>query len=115
MPEEAWAPANESAPSVTFRGKVLNEDTQEALIGTKIIVKDIGGAFLGGAMSDVEGEFSITIPNSQGPLQVECSIIGFETVYFANVPYNDQSFTVRLHEQRIRGYSGGLSYTVYVD
>ena len=61
------------------RGRVLDKQTDEALQFVNVKVTDAGGKLVGGGMTDVKGQFSIT-GLKDGSYTLQVSFVGYRTV-----------------------------------
>ena len=82
------------AQNVTFEAIILEEETNEPLIGATVLFEETGK----GSVSDIEGK--ITIENVPiGEHEVNISFIGFQTIdTILNISTTNASFTFLLHE-----------------
>jgi len=82
------------AQNVTFEAILLEEETNEPLIGATLLFEDTGQ----GNVSDIEGKVIIeNVP--VGEHEINISFLGFETIdTILNISANNSSFTFSLHE-----------------
>ena len=82
------------AQNVTFEAILLEEETNEPLIGATLLFEKTGQ----GNVSDIEGKVIIeNVP--VGEHEINISFLGFETIdTILNISANNSSFTLSLHE-----------------
>ena len=86
--------ANES--SWTIRGKVLDAQTGEEIIGAAVMVKDDPGKW---AVSGLDGSFSVSVDAGESSTLV-CSIIGYRQAEFI-CSETENNLTIRMEADRI--------------
>lgn len=86
--------ANES--SWTIRGKVLDAQTGEEIIGAAVMVKDDPGKW---AVSGLDGSFSVSVDAGKSSTLV-CSIIGYRQAEFI-CSETENNLTIRMEADRI--------------
>ena len=87
-----FKPADASLSSAQLEGKVIEEDSDEPLIGVAIRVANTTI----GTSSDINGNFTLTVPLSKIEDQIiplECSYIGYQRAHL-KIPFNHQQFRV---------------------
>jgi len=82
------------AQNITFEAILLEEETNEPLIGATVLFEETGQ----GNVSDIEGKVIIeNVP--VGEHEINISFLGFETIdTILNISANNSSFTFFLHE-----------------
>ena len=86
--------ANES--SWTIRGKVIDAQTGEEIIGAAVMVKDDPGKW---AVSGLDGSFSVSVDAGESSTLV-CSIIGYRQAEFI-CSETENNLTIRMEADRI--------------
>ncbi len=102
-----------SAQSASFRGKVMDEVTQEPIAFANIIIKTDSNKVVNGATSDLDGKFYIR-PIPAGKYNVEVAFMGYNTQLIKDVRFSPnkttyidfklQSSTTALQEVVIMAY-----------
>lgn len=87
-----WGPVGWAFAQYTISGKVLDDRTDEGLIGANVLIKGTSS----GAITDMDGNFSLTVPNSQDARLV-ISSIGYLSQEIGVTP-NMTNVTVRLKQ-----------------
>src|SRR5699024_3218986 len=94
-----FATITTSLQAQTIRGKVLNKETNEPIVGANILVTGTNK----GTVTDTDGEFAISVPQEAETLRI--SYVGYETrqtVFEDNMTIYLQP-SLRLEEILIRG------------
>lgn len=69
--------AQEAIQKITVRGKVTSQTDSKPVVGAYVIERDKDMRYINGAVTDVNGNYAITVTNSQN--LISFSFIGFET------------------------------------
>ena len=62
--------------SAIIKGKIIDSETLEALMGVNIVEIDKNGRFIGGTVSDLNGNYVFKVSNVSNPIQI--SFIGYK-------------------------------------
>lgn len=78
------------AQNVILTGQVTEMlgGQKEPIMGANVVVVNKGGRYLGGNITDMDGNYNITVPKNEKDLQIRFSYIGLKT---KNVPYTGQT------------------------
>lgn len=86
-----------SAQKRVITGTVLGEsdiDT-EPIIGANVVLVNGQGRYIKGAVTDIDGNFTLEVPANAGKLKVQASYIGMETQAVPYTGQTTQNFTLR--------------------
>ena len=93
-----------------IKGRIVDSLTQETLPSVNIVEIDRNGRFIGGTVSDLNGNYVFKVSNVNNPIQV--SFIGFQkqTVYVrgrTNINFQLQPETIGIEEVVVIGEKMG--------
>ncbi len=81
---------------IVLKGNVHDAKTGEDLLGASIAVYDDHGRKIGGAATDIDGNFQITVPKIPD-LTLKCFFLGYDTFVVQNIKESNANIQIGLH------------------